>query len=203
MNKNDFFDIVKPLSITSKERIYGLWDSLEYIRINSIPGVLVECGVMFGGNILGMMEYCKFHNLDRMIWAYDTFEGMTSADSEDVDCLGNCAGDLKDIECRVDLEQVKLNLSRCDYPVVYVKGDVCKTLDVYTPPEIALLRLDTDFYRSTKKELETLYPLITRGGVLIVDDYGHWRGCKKAVDEYFNGKAVIRYFDYTGIRITK
>ena len=64
-----------------------------------------------------------------------------------------------------------------------------------------MLRLDTDFYESTKVELEHLYPKIEKGGIIIIDDYGHWNGCKKAVDDYFSNKKNIyfNYIDYSGI----
>ena len=65
------------------------------------------------------------------------------------------------------------------------------------PKKISLLRLDTDWYESTKIELEILYPLLQKGGILIIDDYGHWGGSKKAVDEFFLDKYVwMHYIDY-------
>jgi hypothetical protein len=70
------------------------------------------------------------------------------------------------------------------------------------PEQISLLRLDTDWYESTLKELNVLYPKITKGGICIIDDYGHWQGCKKAVHEYFNNDLPkYEYIDYTGIII--
>ena len=69
----------------------------------------------------------------------------------------------------------------------------------YLPGEIALLRLDTDWYKSTQHELIHLYPLLVGSGVLIIDDYGHWQGAKKAVDEYFSDKKILlNRIDYTG-----
>ena len=71
----------------------------------------------------------------------------------------------------------------------------------YLPSGIALLRLDTDWYESTKHELEHLYPLLVSGGVIIIDDYGHWKGAKKAVDEYIkdnNLPLLLNRIDYTG-----
>ena len=67
----------------------------------------------------------------------------------------------------------------------FVRGPVEETLPAGAPDEIALLRLDTDWYESTRHELEHLYPRLAAGGVLLVDDYGHWEGARKAVDEYF------------------
>ena len=77
--------------------------------------------------------------------------------------------------------------------VEFVQGRVENTLPAAAPPEIALLRLDTDWYESTRHELEHLYPRLVDGGVLIVDDYGYWQGARQAVDEYFGetGEAIL------------
>ena len=88
----------------------------------------------------------------------------------------------------------------------FVVGDIVETLknESNVPKKISLLRLDKDWYESTKIELITLFPNLVNDGVLIVDDYGHWKGSKKAVDEYFDGKnIIIESIDYTGIKITK
>ncbi len=92
--------------------------------------------------------------------------------------------------------------------IKFVVGDVCETLDELsnTPENICILRLDTDWYKSTKKELDVLYPKLVDRGILIVDDYGHWAGSKKAVDEYFESSGIkykIEKIDYTGIKILK
>jgi hypothetical protein len=66
------------------------------------------------------------------------------------------------------------------------------------PEQISILRLDTDWYTSTKIELEVLYKKLVKGGILIIDDYGHWQGARKAVDEYFKNKNIwLHYVDYT------
>lgn len=84
----------------------------------------------------------------------------------------------------------------------FVIGPVEETLITKVPERIALLRLDTDWYESTRAELEYLYPRLVVGGVLIVDDYGHWKGARKAVDEYFaalgNDAPLLNRLDYTG-----
>jgi O-methyltransferase len=99
------------------------------------------------------------------------------------------------------LEDVRRNLLSTGYPEEkchFIKGDVLKTIPHEAIDEIAILRLDTDWYESTRHELQHLYPKLTRGGVLIVDDYGHWQGCRKAVDEYFTGRPPFMFaIDYT------
>jgi O-methyltransferase len=90
-----------------------------------------------------------------------------------------------------------------------VQGDVVQTLrhEANLPEEIALLRLDTDWYASTIVELKVLYPRLAIGGILIVDDYGHWQGSKKAVDEYFADKPetweTVERIDYSAISMTR
>jgi O-methyltransferase len=213
MNRDKFIKIVKPFTMTSEERIISLFESLEYIRLNNIEGDFVECGVWKGGNILGMMEYLSYHNMiDRKVWIYDTFEGMTNPEDDDVDFNNTKANDIIDsIRCYSPLEEVKINLSSSSLPndrLVYVVGDICETLDCEKniPNKISILRLDTDWYKSTKKEMEVLYPKLINNGVLIVDDYGHWKGSKKAVDDYITDQKLnlkIEKIDYTGIKIIK
>jgi hypothetical protein len=147
---------------------------------------------------------------DRVVWLYDTFEGMTKSEDVDVDLNGH-SGSVWEGQCDSSLDEVRSILSVSSFPVKnirYVVGDVCDTLGepVNLPSSISLLRLDTDWYKSTKKEMEVLYPLLRERGVLIVDDYGHWRGSRQAVDEYFTALGsvpVIEQIDYTGIKIVK
>lgn len=214
MVKSTFIEIVSPFTMTSVERIGALYDSLEYIRANNIQGDFVECGVWKGGNILGIMEYLAFHKMtDRKVFLYDTFEGMTPPEDIDKDLNGRKAESiLEDVMCISPIDEVRETILRSSFPianVTFVVGDVCKTLDSANhlhKNNLALLRLDTDWYASTKKEMEVLYPKLNFGGVLIVDDYGHWKGSKTAVDEYFEGQGIspqIEQIDYTGIKIIK
>lgn len=210
-----FNEIVSPYTMTSFERISSLFNSLENIRKNNIPGDFVECGVWKGGNILGMISYMNFYNMSgRQVWLYDTFQGMTEPEDLDVDLYNNRAQNIyqsPEILCLSPLEEVKANLNNIYFDrerikVNFVVGDVSLTLqDSQNVPEnISILRLDTDWYKSTKDELFYLYPKLNKGGVLIVDDYGHWQGAKKAVDEYFLGQSIeIKKIDYTGIEIIK
>jgi hypothetical protein len=107
------------------------------------------------------------------------------------------------IWCYSPLEDVKENLYSTGYPkenLVFIKGKVEDTLSQNMPGKLALLRLDTDWYESTKIELELLYPLLVEKGVLIIDDFGHWDGAKKAVVEYFEktNYLFLHRIDYTG-----
>ena len=108
------------------------------------------------------------------------------------------------------LDDVRANMLATGYPqelVHYVKGPVESTIPGSAPHgPIALLRLDTDWYESTKHELVHLFPLLSEGGVLIIDDYGHWHGARQAVDEYFAGDCrpfYLHRIDYTGRLLVK
>lgn len=212
MNLEFFVKTVQPYSMTSIERITELYNSLEYIRLNNINGDVVECGVWKGGNILGIMEYLHHYKIDKKIWLFDTFEGMTDPEENDIDLNNNHASNMLHIPAVLaysPIDEVKENLSKSNFNkenLIFVIGDVSETLinKNNIPEKISLLRLDTDWYKSTKDELNYLYPKLENRGVLIVDDYGHWRGSKQAVDEYFYNKNIlIEKIDYTGIKIIK
>lgn len=213
MELNNFIKIVKPFTMTPEERIVDLFHSLEYIRLNNIEGDFVECGVWKGGNILGILEYLTFYNMtNNNVWLYDTFEGMTTPEDIDIDYMGE-KYDNNNTEtlCYSSIDEVKNNIQSTKYPmdkIKFIKGDICETLNfkVNRPQKISLLRLDTDWYKSTKKELEILYPLLSDKGVLIVDDYNHWQGCKEAVNEYFKNIGANLKFeevDYSSIKVIK
>jgi O-methyltransferase len=208
MQLSKFINIVQNISITSLERITRLYYELESIRALNIEGDLVECGVYMGGNILGMMEYCHAFKMNKKIWLYDTFNGMTEPKDIDKDLNNISAKDqFNKIKCYAGLEQVKMNLSISNFTnIKYVIGDVCETLKHINniPEKISLLRLDTDWYDSTKCELEILFPRLENNGSLIIDDYGHWNGCRIATDDFFkNTNYNLIPIDYTGVYLRK
>jgi hypothetical protein len=201
--------------MTGVERMYALYKSVEYIVKNNTKGDIVECGVWRGGSsMLIAKTLLKFNCTDKIIHLYDTFEGMSTPTEKDLDATGSSAADLlkapktkdKDsIWCIADLDDVKNNMAKTNYPasnINYVKGKVEETIPENSPGNsIALLRLDTDWYESTQHEMKHLYPLLSTEGVLILDDYGHWQGAKKAVDEYFSTEKkslLLNRIDYTG-----
>lgn len=168
-----------------------LYECVRYLNERPIDGAYVECGVFRGGCVMNMaLTQLTF---DRMvhIYLYDTFEGMTPEGNYDVNYKGVSASKIlrnPSKKCVCSLEQVKKNVNTTCYPQEYLhycKGDVVCTLRDEIPETISLLRLDTDWYESTKIELEVLYPRLAKGGVLILDDYGYWRGSRKATDDYF------------------
>lgn len=204
----------KPHTMTSPERLYALYQAVNYVCQNNIPGDFVECGVWKGGSSMMIAETLKLNNItDRKIFLYDTFEGMSEPTENDKDYRGQSADgllqrDSKEVQdsvwCYSPLEEVKTNMKSTNYPdaqIVFVKGKVEETIPKTIPSIIALLRLDTDWYESTKHELIHLFPLLKQQGVIIIDDYGYWEGCRKAVDEYFNQNKIqilLSRIDYTG-----
>jgi len=211
---------VDPFTMTSWERLWALLESVRYVEQTNVQGAFVECGVWRGGSVMAMAH--KLNALDgptRDLWLYDTFTGMTPPTEADIDATTGISasaalattevGDGDNIWCVAGLADVKANVSSTGYPaerVTYVEGDVASTLLDQVPETISLLRLDTDWYASTKVELEVLYPRLSPGGICILDDYGHWQGARRAVDEYFSGnppRPLIVPVDFSGRIVIK
>jgi O-methyltransferase len=190
-------DSIEQYTMTTAQRIAALIDAIHYITSHRIPGDLVECGVWRGGS---MMAAALTLDLDkdtsRDLYLYDTFEGMPAATDKDRDYMGQSGGRLRG-EFITSFEEVHTNILSTGYPkdrIHLVKGMVEETIPRIAPRQICLLRLDTDWYESTKHELRYLFPLLQPGGVLIIDDYGHWQGARKATDEYFRENELDLYF---------
>ncbi len=206
------------LELASVERLYALFNSVRYVVRADLPGAFAECGVWRGGSVMMMAFALQLMNVtDRDIYLFDTFEGMTAPTAEDVDLYGRSAAALLEAGDRdsnpvwaySNVEEVRANLRRTGYPMerfIFVPGDVMKTLPQQAPSELALLRLDTDWYESTRHELEHLFPRLCERGVLILDDYGHYHGARKAVDEYLESlptRYLLNRIDYTGRLLVK
>lgn len=209
------YDACREQTMTSIERMYALYTATRYIVESALPGDFVECGVWRGGSMmLVALTLLRLGDDARTLWLYDTFEGMTPPGNEDIQEMSGLAacdvlaGRAKTADdpfwgC-ASRDVVERNMRATGYPaerIRFVPGDVLTTLPAHAPRQIALLRLDTDWYASTRHELEHLYPRVTRGGVLIVDDYGYWRGARKATDEYLAScipRPLLHRVDYTG-----
>jgi len=208
----ELFRRVQPFTMTSKERIFALCESVRYVVKNSIPGDVVECGVWKGGSMMAAAIELMKHHSERKLWLFDTFDGMPPPTDADVDCRGKSAAGRMANEGKAQgwkwaygaLDEVRRNLLDTGYPdakISFIEGKVEDTIPLKAPDQIALLRLDTDWYESTYHELQHLYPRLAVGGVLIIDDYGHWAGARKAVDQYIEEKGLkllLQRIDYTG-----
>lgn len=201
----------RPFTLTTYHRLAAMLDATAYIVDNGVAGAIVECGVWRGGSMMvSAMKLMHMDAADRDLYLYDTYAGMPSPTSHDADFTGTSAQRLLDqqrkgagIWAEASIEEVRANLAGTGYPrqqIHLIEGRVEETLRRTLPDAVAILRLDTDWYESTRHELIALYPRLSPGGVLIVDDYGHWRGARKAVDEYFSGvgaKPFLARIDYT------
>jgi predicted O-methyltransferase YrrM len=207
MNDEDIIKFVTPFTSVSRERIINVLNLIDNINNNNIPGDFIEIGVWKGGLIMAMALKCIQLGIDRKIHAYDTFEGMTNPSYDDVDMNNEFAINIfNKVQCVSLFNETKANIDKTNYTnIEYHVGDILKTDVSNIPGEISLLRLDTDWYESTKFELKNFYPLVSPGGIVIIDDYGHWKGCRKAVDDFLSteggkGKEIeINKIDYTGI----
>ncbi len=202
----------KAFTMTSKERMYSLYKSVEYIIEAQIPGDFVECGVWRGGSsMLIAHTLIELKSTDRKIYLYDTFSGMSEPTKDDY-TISNKKPSIDRWEKEqkegyvnwsyTPLSKVQDNMFRTGYPknnLFFIKGKVEESIPNTMPSQISILRLDTDFYESTKHELIHLFPILSESGVLIIDDYGHFAGAKKAVDEYFSDESILlNRIDYTG-----
>jgi O-methyltransferase len=214
------FNTVNPYTMTSPERVAALVEAVRYVVANDIPGDFIECGVWRGGSSMAAALTLKeLGDESRELWLYDTYEGMSAPTEEDVD-VGGQSADTKFSQrqltddssewCRSPIDDVRQNLESTGYPaekVHFIKGKVQDTIPGTMPSgPVAILRLDTDWYESTRHEMQHLYPALVKNGVLILDDYGYWQGARKAVDEYFathNIRPLMGRVDFAGRAILK
>jgi len=206
---------VRPYTMTSNERLYGLIESVRYVVNNNIEGDFVECGVWKGGSMMAIAATLQMMGVtNRHLYLYDTFAGMTAPTDNDIDQLNRDAATQLTNEANdktesvvwafSGLDEVKKNIASTNYPaefIHFIEGDVLKTIPATIPNQIALLRLDTDWYESTKHEMEYLFPKLISKGVIIIDDYGFWKGSRKAVDEYLISNKIsllLHRMDETG-----
>lgn len=198
MNK----ELCKKNTMVSLKHLDYLEEIIDFVNNTKIDGSIVECGVWKGGCCMWMLNCQKKHNMDRKFYLYDTFEGMTKpeSDKDDPKALEIYNNTINKTYNRdydkwhgenkwayAPLDYVKNNIEKVYYNndnIIYVKGDVCKTLNNNLPDKISILRLDTDWYDSTKKELDILFPFVSKNGYIIIDDYYAWKGSKVATDEF-------------------
>ena len=212
VGEKTIYSNVSNRTMTNSNSIANLFAATKYVNNLEIQGAFVECGVWRGGSA---MAFC-LSNLEqgvntRELFLLDTYEGFSQVNEVDFEISnGKMASDLLKIDtnylCYANLDDVKIGMQETKYPtdkIHYLVGDVINTDLTLLPKEIAILRLDTDYYESTKWELENLFPLLVPGGVLIIDDYDHWNGCRQACDEYFleDGSIFLIQMQYGRIMI--
>jgi O-methyltransferase len=194
----DLYQRCERHTMTSVERMYAVWQSVRYILARGVPGDFVECGVWQGGSsMLAALTCERAGDRERVLHLYDTFEGMPEPTAEDGPTARHqwARHEQEDHNawCYSSLDEVRENMLSTGLArdrLKLIKGKVEETIPGEMPAEIALLRLDTDWYTSTKHELVHLYPVLSRGGVVIIDDYGFWRGARSAVDEYLGEQGL-------------
>lgn len=216
-NEKKIFNYIRTnnLSMTSDERLFSTILLCKYIITEKIPGDFVECGVWRGGNSILAASIFQEYGVKKKVYLFDTFEGMTRPTEFDRQASDGLPAEIEFSKsqhhnynewCYASLNEVQENFRKAGLlndNIIFVKGDVLQTLAEASllPSKISVLRLDTDWYESTKVELEILYPRVSVGGGIIIDDYGHWSGAKKATDEYFDkfgSRPLLHYIDYTG-----
>ena len=226
--ESDFVEIyqkVQQYTMLTLDAAYANYKIINYLEDNNIQGDIVECGVWRGGScMLIALALMQRGNTSRKIYLYDTYSGMTEPTEKDDSAIDNRHASLliKEMRenkkykygtsnwCEASIEDVKENLKSTGYPLenlFFVKGDVNDTLkEPIVNQLISFLRLDTDWYDSTKIELEKLYPKLVDKGVLVVDDYYRWQGSKQATKEYFkdiNKSPLLIKVDSTAISIKR
>ncbi len=216
---------VRRHTLSSAQRVAALCDSVEYVSRHGIEGDFAECGVWKGGSMMAAaLTLKRLGDTDRDLYLYDTYSGMAEPTAEDTPSPYDGYSPYKRWKrnkeksgiddggsgwAAISVESVREAMLSTGYPadrIHLVKGLVEDTIPAQAPERLAMLRLDTDWYASTKHELEQLYPRLSEGGVLIVDDYGHYEGARKAVDEYFDAtghRVLLNRIDYTGRIATK
>ena len=208
---------VAPYTLTGLDRRASLLQAVEHIVRRGIAGDIVECGVWRGGSMMAVaLALIARGDTSRDLYLYDTFEGMSEPTAADQSHGGEAASAQlartargAGVWCAAGLDDVQANLGSTGYPrerLHFVQGKVEDTIPQTLPGRIALLRLDTDWYESTRHELRHLYPRLQSQGLLIIDDYGHWQGARQAVDEYFATSALppfLHRVDYTARLVVK
>ena len=211
---NNILRSVRAYTMTSPERVFSVLEAVRYVLKSNLRGSIVECGVWRGGIMMAVALLLRaYERYDKDLYLFDSFEGMPLPADVDTDFRGRKAkteflarkrSENSSNWCYASLRDVQANLESIGYPkskIHFVAGMVENTIPMSAPEEIAILRLDTDWYASTKHELIYLYPRLVKGGVLIIDDYGHWQGARKAVDEFIQENKIsilLNRIDHTG-----
>lgn len=191
---------IRKYTMCSNARLRSLYHGVRYVVSRQIPGDIVECGCARGGSAALMMLTAKMMGASTRMWLFDTFEGLPAPTANDPDYdiaelfTGTCVGPVEEVRKlfhRLEIER----------EVEFVKGLFQETLPRTPIAQIALLHIDGDWYESVKVCLENLYDKVAPGGYIQFDDYGYWKGARRAVDEFLNSRGIeapLRRLDYSG-----
>jgi O-methyltransferase len=191
---------VRTRTMCSNARLRGLYHALRYVVAHDIAGDVVECGSAQGGSAALMALTLRRLKSRRRLWLFDTFEGLPAPTSKDPDFeladlfTGTCVGTLDEV--RGLFEQ--LNIAD---GVEFIKGLFQETVPAAPVPRIAVLHIDGDWYESVKVCLDSFYDKVVPSGVIQLDDYGYWKGARKAVDEFIEQRGIqapLQRLDYSG-----
>ena len=197
-------------SMASWERIFANTQAIRHIVRAGLEGDVVECGVWRGGSMMAMAQtLLNLEDASRDVHLYDTFSGMSAPVSQDGTFAQAKFKELQTGEnqsnwCQTGLKEVQANLDQVAYPkekIHFIQGKIEDTVPAHLPEQISLLRLDMDWYEPTLHALKHMFPRLQSNGVIIIDDYGHWEGCRRALDEYLdemNLNVLLSRTDYTG-----
>lgn len=190
------YESCRRYTMGSIERMFDLYKSVEYVVEAGVSGAIAECGVWRGGMMmLAARTLLSLGDTSRRMMLFDTFEGHPMPDpAADFDIEGHsAAAQWHDGWAMAEIGEVWLNMSLTKYPthqMQFVRGRVEDTLPTLPSEPLAVLRLDTDWYSGAVVEMKHLWPMLSLGGVLIIDDYIHYPAQRRAVDEYFAAHGI-------------
>lgn len=189
------FLAVRPYTMVTEARLRNIYDVARAIEARRVAGAFVECGVWRGGSAAVMAAVAARARSGRKVWLFDSFEGLPEPTALDGSAAATYAGmrsggKLRSIEQLVapldDVREVMRRVGVDERALAIRKGWFQDTLPLARGEigPIALLRLDGDWYESTRVCLEQLYDQVAAGGAVVIDDYDYWEGCRRAVDEF-------------------
>ena len=196
---------VRSYTMCSNARLRGLHRAVRHVEKHRIPGDIVECGSARGGSAALMGLTLLRLRSQRNLWLFDTYEGLPAPSAQDPDFelaelfTGTHVGTLSEVRELFQRLEIGEN-------VQFVKGLFQETLPVIAMGQIAVLHIDGDWYESVKVCLECLYDKVVGGGVIQFDDYGYWKGARRATDEFLEKRgieAALQRLDYSGRMLIK
>jgi len=204
-----YYEKIIGSTMLSTEALYDLWWSVKYLCAKGLDGDIVEFGVWKGG-ALELVAYAlnEYKGTNKIV-GFDTFEGHPKPEANEIDIWGNnMQAKFQEVEksgekwAFADYDDVNTRLRKINSNVELIKGIVDQNIDASKINRIAILRLDMDWYQPTKTALNKFYDKIQKGGILIIDDYGHHSGAKKATDEFIKERDLrlnFRHINYSCI----